>query len=228
MTISSAPSALRARAPLRLCPTMITMLLARHARMFHVVALAVSLGLFLGGCAVGPDFAQPAAPDVSGYTAGRLPSTDAAAGSGGSSQRCASGRDVSGVWWRTLRSKQIDALVKEAIDNHPNLAAAQAALRQAREVAAADTSALFPSATGSGSATRERLSQAQFGTSGSALQFTLYNTSVPVSFTPDLFGGKVRGIEADLASADYHRFQMEATYLTLTSNAGTTALNDAS
>src|SRR5258708_37521869 len=103
MTISSAPSALRARAPLRLCPTMITMLLARHARMFHVVALAVSLGLFLGGCAVGPDFAQPAAPDVSGHTAGRLPSTDAAAVSRRSYARLPSGPGVSVGWVRPIR-----------------------------------------------------------------------------------------------------------------------------
>jgi NodT family efflux transporter outer membrane factor (OMF) lipoprotein len=196
--------------------------------MFQAVALTVSLGFSVSGCAVGPDFAQRAAPDVSGYTAGRLASTDAAAVPGGSSQRFASGEDVSGVWWRTFRSKQIDAFVKEAIGNHPDLAAAQAALRQAREVAAADTSALFPSVTGNESVTRERVSAAQYGTSGPATLFTLYNTSVPVSFTPDVFGGKSRGIEADLASADYQRFQLEATYLTLTSNVVTAAINDAS
>lgn len=191
-------------------------------------ALAVSLGLSLGGCAVGPDFAQPVAPQVKGYTAGRLASTDAAAVSGGASQRFATGKDVSGVWWRTLRSKQIDAFVKEAIDNHPDLAAAQAALRQAREVAAADTSSLFPSATGNASVTPQRISLAEFGETGPASTFTLYNTSVPVTFTPDLFGGRIRGIEADLANADYQRFQLEATYLTLTSNVVTAAINDAS
>jgi NodT family efflux transporter outer membrane factor (OMF) lipoprotein len=201
-------------------------LMPERTPILQAIVLAISLST--AGCAVGPNFALPGAPDVSGYTAGRLAMTDAAAVSGGSSQRFASGKDVSGVWWRTLRSKQIDAFVKEAIDNHPNLAAAQAALRQAREVAAADTSALFPSVSGNSSATREQFSPAQFGSSGPASQFTLYNTSVPVSFTPDLFGGKSRGIEADLASADYQRFQLEATYLTLTSNVVTAAINDAS
>jgi NodT family efflux transporter outer membrane factor (OMF) lipoprotein len=196
--------------------------------MLQAVARAISLGFCLGGCAVGPDFVQPSAPDVSGYTAGRLASTGSAGVAGGAAQRFVSSADVSGVWWRTLRSKQIDAFVKEALDNHPDLAAAQAALRQAREVAAADTSALFPSVTGSASVSRERLSLAQFGETGPAVLFTLYGTSVPVSFTPDLFGGKARGIEADLASADYQRFQLEATYLTLTSNVVTTAINDAS
>lgn len=194
---------------------------------FRAIALVAGFALSLAGCAVGPNFAQPPAPDVSGYTAGRLVSTGSADVSGGTAQRFASGADVSGVWWRTLRSKQIDALVREAIDNHPDLAAAQAALRQAREVAAADTSALFPSITGDASVTREHVSSAQTGT-GSASLYTLYNTSVPVSFTPDIFGGKARGIEADLASAEYQRFQLEATYLTLTSNVVSAAITDAS
>jgi len=199
-----------------------------RAPLLQAVGLVVSIGFSLGGCAVGPDFAQPPAPDANGYTAGRLASTGSADVSGGTAQRFASGADVSGVWWRTLHSKQIDAFVKEAVDNHPDLVAAQAALRQAREVAAADTSALFPSATGNASVTREQVPAAQSGLSGPASLFTLYNTSVPVSFTPDIFGGKTRGIEADLASADYQRFQLEATYLTLTSNVVTAAINDAS
>jgi NodT family efflux transporter outer membrane factor (OMF) lipoprotein len=191
-------------------------------------ALSVGLGLTLAGCAVGPNFVPAAAPDVSGYTAGRLSSTGSADVSGGASQRFITGADVPGVWWRALHSKQIDALVREAIDNHPDLSAAQAALRQAREVAAADTSSLFPSITTNDSVTRNRTSAAQTGQSASASLYTLYNSSVPVSFTPDIFGGKARGIEADLASADYQRFQLEATYLTLTSNVVTAAISDAS
>jgi NodT family efflux transporter outer membrane factor (OMF) lipoprotein len=191
-------------------------------------ATTLAIGLLLGGCAVGPDFAGPAAPNVTGYTASRLAATGAADVSGGASQRFATDADVSGVWWRTLRSKQIDAFVREAIDNHPDIAAAQAALRQAREVAAADTSALFPSVTGDASVTRERVPAAASGLTGPASLFTLYNTTVPVSFTPDIFGGKARGIEADLANADYQRFELEATYLTLTSNVVSAAIADAS
>jgi outer membrane protein TolC len=198
------------------------------APLFQAAALVLGLVFPLTGCAVGPDFVQPAAPGVSGYTAGRLTSTDAAAASGGASQRFANGADISGVWWRTLRSKQLDAFVSEAVANHPDLVAAQAALRQAREVAAADTSALFPSITGNSSVTREQVPAAAGGLTGPASLYTLYNTSVPVSFTPDIFGGKARGIEADRASAEYQRFQLEATYLTLTSNVVAAAISDAS
>jgi hypothetical protein len=68
-----------------------------RAPLFQAVALVLGLIYPLAGCAVGPDFVQPAAPGVSGYTAGRLGSTDAAAVSGGASQRFAGGADVSGV-----------------------------------------------------------------------------------------------------------------------------------
>ena len=114
----------------------------------------IQTALSLGGCAVGPDFESPAAPAVSGYTAGRLAATQGADGPGGIAQRFAYSADVPAVWWQVFRSRQIEAFVREAIDNHPDLAAAQAALRQAREVAAADTSALLPSITGDSSATR--------------------------------------------------------------------------
>ncbi len=177
---------------------------------------------------MGPDFTPAVAPQVSGYTAGVLSATVSADGAGGAAQRFAPGADVSGAWWRVLRSRQIEAFVREAVDNHPDLAAAQAALRQAREVAAADTSALLPSISGDASVTRNRVSSAQSGLAGPASLYTLYNTSVPVSFTPDIFGGKARGIEADLASAEYQRFQLEATYLTLTANVVSTAISDAS
>jgi NodT family efflux transporter outer membrane factor (OMF) lipoprotein len=165
---------------------------------------------------------------VNGYTVGPLRSTESADVGGGAAQRFVTGADVSGAWWRSFRSKQIDAFVAEAIANHPDLAAAQSALRQAREIAAADTSALLPSITGNASVTRERSPAAASGQVGPASLFTLYNTAVPVSFTPDLFGGRRRGIEADLASADYLRFELEATYQSLTANVVTAAISDAS
>jgi NodT family efflux transporter outer membrane factor (OMF) lipoprotein len=185
------------------------------------------VAMSLVGCAVGPDFVQPSPPPVNGYTAGKLSATESAPVSGGSSQHFVRGEDVSGAWWRLFKSKQIDALVEEAVANHPDIAAAQQALRQARETEAADVGSLFPSITSSGGVTRERVSPAQQGVGGKGYDFTLYNTSVPVSYTPDIWGGKARGIEADAASADYQQFQLEATYMTLTANVVTAAINDA-
>jgi NodT family efflux transporter outer membrane factor (OMF) lipoprotein len=184
-------------------------------------ALAASC---VAGCAVGPDFQQPPAPAVAGYTAKALTGAD----SGGASQAFQAGADVSGAWWRLFGSRQIDALVDEAIRNHPDLEAAQAALRQAREVVAADTGALYPSITANGGLSPQRTSAASVGQPSTASVFTLYGTAVPVTYTPDLFGRLARGIEADTANAEYARFELEATYLTLTSNVVSAAINDAS
>ncbi len=203
-------------------------MLSRAAYKYGALIPLMQAMLALGGCAVGPNFEAPDAPAVTGYTAGRLSGATSADGPGGTAQKFIDGADVPAVWWQVFRSRQIAAFVREAIDNHPDLAAAQAALRQAREVAAADTSALLPSITESDSVTRNQVSPAQSGQTGPASLYTLYNTSVPISFTPDIFGGKARGIEADLAYADYQRFQLEATYLSLTANVVTTAISDAS
>jgi NodT family efflux transporter outer membrane factor (OMF) lipoprotein len=189
----------------------------------------IHAALLLSGCAVGPDFVPPAAPPEAGYVTGKFPAATASARVvGGASQRLIAGRDVPGEWWKLFHSKQVTALVDEAIANHPDIPAAEASLRQAREIAASDAGAFLPQASSSSSVTRQQTSAAQYGGSGSAQLYTLYNTNVAVSFTPDVFGKTERTVEADLASADYQRFQLEATYLSLTANVVATAIADAS
>jgi NodT family efflux transporter outer membrane factor (OMF) lipoprotein len=52
--------------------------------------------------------------------------------------------------------------------------------------------------------------------------------SLSVSYNPDLFGGTRRQVEQLVAQAEYERFELEATYLSLAANVVTTALNEAS
>ena len=177
---------------------------------------------------VGPDFMESAAPRVGGYTAKRLSTTVAADAPLGASQTLRLGEDVGAAWWRLFRSKQINALVVEAVRNHPDVAAAQAALRQARETALADGGVLAPQVSTTDAVTPQRTSAAQIGQKGPATNFTLYNVSVPISYTPDLFGGTRRHIESDEAAAEYERFELEATFLALTANVITAVISDAS
>jgi NodT family efflux transporter outer membrane factor (OMF) lipoprotein len=218
----------------------------RLARRRAAAAAAIMTALSLPGCAVGPDFVRPPAPEGAGYASGKFsPVTQSAAAAGGASQRLVSGRDVPGEWWRLFRSKQITALVTEAVENHPNIAAAEAALRQARETTEADVGSFFPSATLTQSVQRTQMTTAQFGgfsqnssaVSGSpssssggptALIYTLHNSNVAVSFTPDVFGKTARTVEGDFAAAEYQRYQLEATYLALTTNVVTAAIADSS
>lgn len=190
--------------------------------------------LVLHGCMVGPDFAAPPAPAVSGYLPEGAPAPTAASDAhAGEQQRFSTGRDLPGEWWRVFRSKQIDAFVQEAIRNHPDIASAQAALRAARENVLAEEGALFPQVSASGSSTRQLVAPATSGPSTSrttttSSPYTLYNTSVSVSYALDVWGGTRRQVESLQAQADYQQYQLEATYLTLTANVVTAAITDAS
>ena len=144
------------------------------------------MAMTTSGCMVGPDFIEPAAPNVGGYTAKTLSPTVATDAPIGSSQTLRSAKTSAPPGGGCFDPEQIDALVAEAVRNHPDLAAAQAALRQARETALADGGSLFPQVSASDSVTPQRTSAAQIGQTGPATKFTLYNVSVPISYTPDL------------------------------------------
>jgi len=89
----------------------------------------------------------------------------------------------------------------------PNIAAAQAALRQARENFLAQTGAtLLPSVDAQLGATREKLNGIAFGQPGVVDEFKLYNASVNVSYKLDLFGRAIppeRQLEEVLADEDH-------------------------
>lgn len=193
------------------------------------VGLGLAAMLLLSACAVGPDFKVPEPPPASGYTPEPHPeATVASGGIGGQSQKFALGRDIPGEWWKVFHNKALDGLIAQALEANPNLQAAQASLWQAKENLYAQTGKLLPSIDANASATREQFSPSQFGGSGPPTIFNLFQTTVNVAYAPDVFGGTRRQIEATAATATYQRFQLEATYLTLTSNVVTAVVQEAS
>jgi NodT family efflux transporter outer membrane factor (OMF) lipoprotein len=198
--------------------------------LFVPSALAVPLMLLLlSACAVGPDFKVPAAPAAAGYTPEASPAATAAIDApGGASQRFDLGGDIPGQWWKVFHSKELDGLIIQALQANPNLQAAQAALWQAKENLYAQRGKLLPSVSANGSATREQFSPAEFGESGSPFIFNLFEATVNVSYAPDVWGGQRRQVEEEAALSDYQRFELEATYLTLTANVVTAAVAEAS
>jgi NodT family efflux transporter outer membrane factor (OMF) lipoprotein len=194
------------------------------------IAAATALMMTVAGCAVGPDFHPPAAPVAQGYTpepmAPHTPSADIA---GGAAQNFVKGLDIPGQWWTLFHSQQLNNLIEQALKNNPNLQAAQAALRQARENVYAQEGSLLPAVSGTGTATRQQLSGAEYGQSSSgSFLYNVFNASVNASYTLDVWGGIRRQIESQQAQADYERFALEAAYLTLTANVVTAAVQEAS
>ncbi len=192
---------------------------------------AVPWVVLIAGCTVGPDFHRSAAPATDRYTEGPTPSATVASNvSGGAQQRLEVGRDIAGDWWTMFRSPRLTALETQALRANPDLKAAQATLREAGENLRAEQGSLFPTITASGSATREKLSPYEFGlpASTSIPAATVYSASLNLSYTLDVFGGIRRQIEQLGAQVDYQRFELEATYLSLTSNVAAEALTEAS
>ena len=185
--------------------------------------------MMLAGCAVGPDFVSPSAPPFADFTPGaRLPATESSDVADGEAQKFLKGRDIPGEWWKVFHSRQLDELVSAAIAANPSLQAAQATLWQAQENLYAQAGVLLPNVDANSSATRQQFSPATFGGSGSPSIFNLFQATVNVSYSPDVFGGKRRLIEGSAAQAEYQRFELEATYLTLTSNVVTAAIQEVS
>ena len=185
----------------------------------------------LGACAVGPDFERPAAPDVEGYTPAALPAqTVSAELTGGEAQRFVQGLDIPGQWWALFHSEALNVLIQEAVKNNPTLPAAEAALRLAWENVYAEEGAFFPTAVVSYSPSRNKTATGITFTAASSGKpwFTLHTAQVVVAYAPDVFGGTRRAVESLMATAEFQRFQLEAAYLTLTSNVVAAAVQEAS
>lgn len=186
--------------------------------------------MLLPGCMVGPDFQSPPSAPVKRFTQKPLPpKTVSAPSPAGHSQNFIMARDLPADWWTIFHSSALNALVVKGIQGSPDLEAAHAALRQAWQNWRAEEGQMFPAISLSAGAQRQRFSSAEFGVPNSpATTFNLYNTTVNVSYTLDLFGGIRRQIEALAAQVDYQRYEWDATYLTLTANIVTTAITEAS
>ncbi|HVC17747.1 MAG TPA: efflux transporter outer membrane subunit [Rhodanobacter sp.] len=197
------------------------------SRVLHVVVvLAASL---VAGCAVGPDFKRPAAPQVSGYTTGPLPTTANSANVvGGEAQRFAAGGQIPADWWRLFHSNSLNTLIEQSLKNNPDLKAAQAALSVARENVLAQRGAYFPSVTGSFSASRQKQSELISPTpDANIFQYSLFTPQVSVSYVPDVFGLNRRTMESLRAQEQAVRFQMIAAQITLSANVVAAAVQEA-
>jgi NodT family efflux transporter outer membrane factor (OMF) lipoprotein len=192
--------------------------------------LALSIGVLLAGCAVGPDYQRPAVPAGSSYAPTALPQNTASAnGAGGNAQQFVRDMDIPGQWWVLFRSAPLNALIDDALKQNPDVGAAQAALQVAEENVRAQRGAYFPTVSAGVDPTRQ--STGSVLSSGVASNSTLYNLTtaqLSISYSPDLWGGNRRQVESLVALADAQRFELEATYLTLTSNLVNAAIGEAS
>ncbi|MDN0075195.1 efflux transporter outer membrane subunit [Crenobacter sp. SG2303] len=195
----------------------------------RVSILLVSVAL--AGCAAGPDFTPPAGPVTHSYLPGGQPGeTVAAGGPGGVAQHFDTAADVPDQWWTLFRSPALDRLVRVALADSPTLAEARAKLVQAQQDYLAEAGATrYPSIDAGFGASRQKINTAAFGipNAPNTSPFNLFNASVNVGYTLDLFGANRRALEGLLALVDYQRYELEAARLSLSANVVSAAIRRA-
>lgn len=221
--------------------------------LLHTVALASAM--LIAGCAVGPDYVRPTLAASNGFSPKPLPEATASAPvPAGEAQRFDATRDIQADWWTLFGSKPLDAVVRKAFAANPTIESAQAALRVAQENVRAQRGFFFPSVQASYSPARTKIAGNLGGNSpgvqgnGTVISTTantpakdggtapfnapvIYNfhtAQLTVGYTPDVFGGNRRQVEALQAQASYQQLQLEATYLTLAVNVVAAAIQEAS
>jgi NodT family efflux transporter outer membrane factor (OMF) lipoprotein len=187
----------------------------------------------LGACAVGPNFHRPAPPKAADYGSAPVTGETAASpGAGGAAQTFTPALEIPAEWWRLFKSEKLTALVAQSLEGNPNLAAARAALRQANELYRAQRTSFLPVVQGSFDTQRARNAVDTLANPTTFAQlnpyYNLFTAQLNLSYAPDVFGGMRRTLEATRAGVNATRFELIATYVTLSSNVVVTAVQEAS
>jgi NodT family efflux transporter outer membrane factor (OMF) lipoprotein len=193
----------------------------------QVSPFIAALAMLVTGCAVGPDFVKPTAPEVQEYTATPLsPTVSSPNLAGGEAQRFTNGGSISADWWTLFHSKPLNELIEESLANNHDLKAAQAALLVAQENVLSQRGAYYPSVTGGLSAARHQDPSESLAPvpSTNVSLYNLFTAQVSVSYVADVFGLNRRTVESLDAQQRAARYQMIATYNTLTANVVVTAI----
>jgi NodT family efflux transporter outer membrane factor (OMF) lipoprotein len=199
------------------------------------VALIVSgltAAALLCACTVGPNFHRPAAPATPAYRpAGESTpvGTAAAAAQRGApdagpyAQRIQLGAPATPEWWTLFQSPQLDDLMRRAIADNHDLAAAKATLAQARELVAAQTGQLYPQIGLQAGTGRQKYGAEFLGTFAVA-PFTYEAVGASVHYVLDYDGAIARSIEEQKALEQFQRSELDAAQLTLTGDVASEAV----
>jgi NodT family efflux transporter outer membrane factor (OMF) lipoprotein len=212
-------------------------------------AAAVFAAAALSACA-GPDFRRPEPPRAAAYAPAPLPAQTASAdvAAAGDAQHLGV-VEVGARWWTSFECAPLDALVERAFKNNPTIRSAQAALRQAQELTAAQRGFFYPTLAVNYTFERQKVAGNMSnsvapgvqgnGTDIAAVQnlngiphnqplyYNFHTAQVTVGYTPDVFGANRRTVESLAADSEAQRFALEAAYITLASNLVGAAIQEA-
>jgi NodT family efflux transporter outer membrane factor (OMF) lipoprotein len=131
-------------------------------------------------------------------------------------------------WWQLLRCEPLNTITARAITANTDVEAAQAAVRIASANTEAARGAFFPQAGANFGSSVQKPAGNQVAPGGSTAPYSVSTGQLTVSFMPDVFGLTRRQVESLAAQTELQQFEVEATYLTLTSKLAVAAIQEAS
>jgi multidrug efflux system outer membrane protein len=154
----------------------------------QTVSLLLTTAL-MNGCAVGPDYAMPAANPPAQFLQ--------------SDATVFADREVEISWWKTLNDTQLNVLVERALANNYELQAAQANLREARALYLESGLNLAPAVTSRANYTESKRSVGALNNRAFVpRELKLYNTGFDAFWEVDFFGRVRRSVEASSDEVD--------------------------
>ncbi|MBN8807539.1 MAG: efflux transporter outer membrane subunit [Sphingomonas sp.] len=135
-------------------------------------------------------------------------------------QQLVVGAPVQAAWWHAFGSAKLDALVAQALATNNDIAAADAALRQSRELARAAAGGQGPQLDASYQAQRARVSAALSTplADPSDYLYTLHTAQLTVAYPLDVFGGGRAKVRSARAAADAAAARRDAARSTVVAN----------
>jgi NodT family efflux transporter outer membrane factor (OMF) lipoprotein len=198
------------------------------------MASGLAAAAVLCACTLGPDFHRPAAPTPPGYRPSgesRPVGTTAAAAQQRApaaapyGQQILLGGPAATDWWTLFRSPQLDALIRRALADNRDLAAAKDTLAQARELVAVQQGRLYPQVGLVAGAGRQQYGKQFLGSLAPSVRpFTYESFGASVSYTLDYDGATRRSIEQQKALEQYEWSEFDAAQLTLTGDVASEAV----
>ncbi len=165
--------------------------------------------LLLASCsAVGPDYAEPKPPVADHFTEATRPTAQAS-----------DAPFVDDAWWTHFGDATLDALIAQALESAPDLAAAQARVREARALQGVAGANRYPTADAGGLYARNLGSDnvptgVPPGGLGPGIHSNLWQAGFDATWEIDIFGGIRRNLEA--ADANYQAVAEDRADVTLT------------
>lgn len=179
--------------------------------------------LVLVSCTVGPNYTRPITPVPKQYINIKLkskhPKTMSTDVQFGEAQTFYKEKQISYEWWKLFHSKELDKLIYIAFQHNPNIGAAKAALRSAFEDAYAQRGDFLPYSGFSWTPSMQQTSGIlQSNLANNNYVYSLYTGQLFITYNLNAFGNLTRQQESLMGQVEKKHFELEAAYVTLSSN----------